>query len=122
MGQYVLGAARTCSSRAVRRLSIWVAGHAEAGSYFAEQRHTAADVSPRTVPTVRIPTGPPVRRSRTGSAAIEAAPKPLEAQHFAIGLWTAVCPETAQNPSQRRFVSQPLDFVGVRFRGSHVDL
>ena len=28
-----------------------------------------------------------------------------------------VCPQTAKNPSQRRFVSQPLDFVGVRFRG-----
>lgn len=105
MGQYVLGVARTCSSRAVRRLSIWVAGHAEAGSYFAEQRHTAADVSPRTVPTVRIPTGPPVRRSRTGSAAIEAAQKPLETQHLSRGLWTAVWHKFPENPSQIRFAS-----------------
>ena len=85
--------------------------------HFTEQRHTAAGVSPGTVPTVRIPTGPPLHRSRTGSAAIEAARKPLETQCFVIGLWTAVLPKTPENLSQSRFVSQPLDFVWVRFRG-----
>ena len=43
--------------------------------------------------------------------------KPRKTQHFARGLWTAVWPKTLENPSQSRFVSQPLDFVGVRFRG-----